>query len=342
VERDVSVSVVALGGSRLVSRDADTFLAELAGPTIFSVGGRDHTRARVVAGSLHGNEPSGLRAIHRILAAGETPAVDVLYFIGAVEAARTEPKFSLRMPSGRRDLNRCFRGPFDDADGRVAARALEVLRAARPEAIIDLHNNTGHNPAYAIGTRVDDVRLGLCGLFADRYICSALHLGTFMEAFDDVAPSLTIECGRAGDPAADATAHAGLRAFVQLTRVEPPSARARAIDVLVDAVRVCLRPGLDLAFDEAPHSEAHLTLDADIDRHNFQLLPAGTRLGWVRPGAPWPLDASDAAGQERSRELFMVEGGLLLARRSVTPIMMTTNAAVARADCLFYVAHPLR
>jgi hypothetical protein len=107
----------------------------------------------------------------------------------------------------------------------------------------------------------------------------------------------------------------------------------------MDPVRVCLRPGLELAFDESPHPEAHLTLDAAIDRHNFEVLAAGTRLGWVRRDVEWPLEAADAAGRDRSRELFVVEDGILLARQSITPIMMTTNVIVARADCLFYVVH---
>jgi hypothetical protein len=243
------------------------------------------------------------------------------------------------MPPGRRDFNRCFRPPFDDREGHVAEQALALLRAARPEAIIDLHNNTGHNPPYAIGTRVDGPRLGLCALFASRYICSELRLGTFMEAFDDLAPSLTIECGRAGDPAADAVAHAGLLRFLQLPGVDPTFLGERHVSILTDPVRVRLRPGLALAFAEIRSPGAHLTLDPEIDRHNFEILPAGTSLGWVRPDAGWPLEATDASGEDRSRDLFFIEANTLCARRSFTPIMMTTNVSAARDDCLFYVVH---
>lgn len=339
----MNLSVVELEGSGRVSPDARAFLQALPGPTVFHLRGRDRSRARVIAGSLHGNEPSGLRAIHRVLAGGETPAVDVWLFIGAVEAARAEPAFTLRMLPGRRDLNRCFRPPFEGVDGRLAGEVIALLRAARPEAVIDLHNNTGHNPAYAIGSRVDALRLRLCALFAERYVASALSLGSFMEAFDDLAPSLTIECGRAGDAAADARAQAGIARLIQLPALDAGAAGGddgAAISVLVDPVRVRLRADLRLAFDERPHPDVHVTLDADIDRHNFEVLPAGTRLGWVRADAGWPIEAEDAAGRDQSRTLFAVEEGALLARRSLTPIMLTTNAAVARADCLFYVVRP--
>ncbi len=338
----MTLSLVEVEAPLPVSPGPDAFLAALAGPTVFHLRGRDRQRARVVAGSLHGNEPSGLRAIHAVLAAGIVPAVDTYLFIGAVEAARTEPRFSFRMLPGRRDLNRCFGAPRDDPEGRLAQQVLALLRAARPEAVVDLHNNTGHNPAYAIATRLCRTRLALGALFASRFICSEFRLGTFMEAFDDLAPSLSIECGRAGDPAADATAHAGLTRLLALPRLDPTAPTPPGMRILVDPVRVRLRAGLDLAFDEAPHPDAHLTLDAEIDRHNFEVLPMGTRLGWVRGDAGWPLEAADAGGRDRSRELFAIQNGALVARTSLTPIMMTTNATVARVDCLFYVVHQVQ
>jgi hypothetical protein len=54
----------------------EAFLAWLAQPTLFRVPGRDRSRTRVLATLLHGNEPSGLRGLHRWLRAGAPPAVD--------------------------------------------------------------------------------------------------------------------------------------------------------------------------------------------------------------------------------------------------------------------------
>jgi succinylglutamate desuccinylase len=319
--------------------DADAFLDGLPGPALLRLRGRDGTRARVVAGTLHGNEPSGLRAIHQALRT-VVPAVDVLFFIGAVEAARTAPRFGLRMLPGRRDLNRCFRPPFDDDDdGRLARAVLAQLRAARPEAVIDLHNNTGRNPAYAIGTAVDGPRLALGALFAERYVCSSVPLGTFVEAFEADTAAVTIECGRAGDLAADAVAAAGLERFLRLERLEPVVTANERLHVYTDSVRVTLRPGLTLAFglDAAPATD--VTLDAEIDRHNFQALPAGTRIGWARPEAGWPFLALDAGGVDRSRALFTIAGGVVQIEQTFTPIMMTTDPVAARGDCLFYAVH---
>ncbi len=330
-----TIDLIAPGIDDDVCADPDAFLAGLRRPTIFHVRGRDRARARVVAGTLHGNEPSGLRAIHRVLVDRLEPAVDVWFFLGAVEAARAAPGFAHRMLPGRRDLNRCFRPPFDDLDGAIARDALAQLRAVQPELIVDLHNNTGHNPAYAVGPSTDGAYLGLTALFARTFVHSGMSLGTFSEAFADLAPSVAIECGRAGDPGADATAHAGL---VRLLRLEDPEALVVTdpMAILVDPVRVMLRPGVTLAFAARPVPGVALTLVPDVDRHNFQTLAPGTALGWLE--GPWPLVAMDEHGRERAHELFLDDGGTLRTRTTFVPMMATTDVAAATQDCLFYAA----
>jgi hypothetical protein len=77
-------------------------------------------------------------------------------------------------------------------------------------------------------------------------------------------------------------------------------------------------------------------MDTDVDRHNFQTLPAGTRLGWIQQGAGCPVEARDASGTDRAPSLFEAIGSTLCTRRQLTPVMMTTSPEIARADCLFY------
>src|SRR5207247_719761 len=101
-------------------------------------------------------------------------------------------------------------------DGLVAARALDLLSPVRPQIVVDLHNNTGHNPAYVVTARLDPMWLSVGSLFANRFVRSELRLGTFMEAFDSSAVAVTIECGTAGTAAADATAWAGLVRLLSL------------------------------------------------------------------------------------------------------------------------------
>lgn len=314
------------------------FLRALGGPTLLRLEGHDRTRTRAVATLLHGNEPSGIRAVHAWLRAGHVPAVNTLFFIGSPEAALAPPGFAHRMLPGRPDLNRCFLPPFETPEGRMAEGLLATLRTQQVEALVDLHNNTGDNPPYAVLTRVDAARLGLASLFADVCVHSDLRLGTLIEATEGDCPGATIECGRAGDPEADAAAVRSLALFLETDQIAAQP--ERDIPILESPVRVSMRAGARIAFGEAPVPGADLTVVGDIDRHNFDRLEPGHPVGWLADGAAWPIEARGADGKEVSRELFILRDGRLETRIEGVPVMMTTDPVVAEADCLFYMMQP--
>ena len=313
---------------------AEAWLARLGGPTLIRVPGRDHSRSRVVSTLLHGNEPSGTRAIHRWLQQSITPAVDTILIVASVEAALRSPGFAHRMLPGCRDLNRCFKPPFEGQEGRLAAAILAAIDDAKPEAMVDLHNNSGHSPPYGIGTRVDPRCLALAAMFANHYVLSDLNLGAVIEVVDQMMPSCTIECGRAGDSAADDIAHAGLSTFLSSECL--PSRPSRPIGLLRHPIRVALRVGSTISVGEGPSPHHDLVIAADMDQHNFRPVTAGTTLGWIHDDT-WPLEARRSDGSECTLDHFEIVGGELRSRRSWIPIMMTTDAAIAASDCLFYI-----
>lgn len=321
---------------------AEAWLDRLAGPTVIRLRGRDSTRTRLVSGMLHGNEPSGLFAIFHALASRAPLATDALFFVGAVEAARAEPRLTNRMLEGRRDLNRCFREPFSDVDGRIAGALLERLRAEPLEAVVDLHNTSGHNPPYGIAAGMDSGRIGVTSLFAARYVASSLSIGALGEAFPASVRAVAIECGRAGERRADETAIAGLTRFLAAGELPRVEGRAIGMHLYRDPVRVHVRRDVSLAFgDRGERHRADVTVDANVDRHNFQRLLPGTRIAWVRQGVPWPFDARTASGSDVSKDLFEWRDDGIVARRELVPIMMTTSAKAARDDCLCYIVEPV-
>jgi hypothetical protein len=320
-------------------REEQAFLRWLGGPALLRLRGRRSTSVRVVSTLLHANEPSGLRAMLRWLHSGDQPATDVLFLVGAVHTALEPPGFAHRALPGEVDANRCWRAPWDSPQGAVARAVLERLRLEPVECLVDVHNNTGHNPAYGVAFEIGHAEQSLVSLFADRVVHTPLRLGTLVEATRPLFPSVTIECGRAGDPVADEVAWHGLRSYLDWERIDfaQPIVPLR---VLVSPVRVCVREGVDLSFADSPDPRAPLTISKEIDRHNFEDLAVGTAIGWVAPDADWPLEAIGVDGRECSGDLFVVEDGELRTRRGFIPIMMTTDRVIAKSDCLFYAVQP--
>jgi len=259
----------------------------------------------------------------------------VIFFIGAVETALTEPRFSHRALPGHRDGNRCWFSPWDTAQGRVAHQALDEILRAKPECLVDLHNNTGHNPAYGVAFRVGHAERSLVSLFADRIVHTPIELGTLVEATIPHFPSVTIECGRAGDPAADAAAWNGIQRYLDWDNIDF-TRPFRTLTLLETPIRVCVAPSVELAFGDSAVPGAALTISADIDRHNFERLEARSAIGWLASGADWPIEAIGIDGKECSRDLFDIESGIVRTRKDFIPIMMTTSRVIAKSDCLFY------
>ena len=312
--------------------DPDDFLRALGGPAAIRVPGRDRSRSRAVTTLLHGNEPSGFRAVHGWLRSGAEPAVDAVIVVANVAAALAAPP--LRTLPGHRDLNRCFLGPWDDREGRLAHEILDLLSATDPEAVVDLHNNSGHNPAYGVGVDAGVAALQVVSLFADRFVLSHLQLGALMEALAG-RPCATVEVGRAGDPAADGIARSGLGRFLERERILDPDWKP-LVQVLQMPMRAELRGDLRLVVADTPHGDADLTLRADLDRHNFECVEKGALLGWCADERlPLRLVAED--GADRARDYFVLSAGELRAAQPFVPIMITTDPAIAAQDCLFYV-----
>ncbi len=319
---------------RTIGDDAEGFLRLLGRPTWIRLAGRDPSRTRVVTTLLHGNEPSGTRALHRFIRAGQLPATDVMALVASVDAALAPPGFAHRMLPGRKDLNRCFADAGTDADARLARAIAEDLRAMRPEAVVDLHNTSGMGPDYGVGTRADARRLALVSLFSGYHVLTEIRLGTLMEVAEDDWPTVTIECGGAGDPHSDEIAYAGLTRYLcSPSLFDAPEAGA-AVSVLHDPIRVQVARDGNVTYGDASAAGTPLTLRRDIDRFNFSVLPAAEPIGWAT--GPEVLTARDGRGDEWRDELFAVRDGRLVARRPLKLFMATTNASIAIADCLFY------
>jgi hypothetical protein len=329
------IHVVSAPTAEEVAPTVEGFLRDLGSPALLRLSGSDGSRVRAVATLLHGNEPSGIRAVHRWLRSGTVPATDTVIFVGAVEAALEPPGFRHRALPGTRDLNRCFAPPCEGEEPELAREALELLRTRRPEALVDIHNTSGVTPPFGLGPALDALHLGIVGCFCRHYLWSDLQIGTLVEATHGDFPSAVVECGRCIDPYSDEVAYRGLCRF--LSREFPP-AEPPALRVYHRPARICMLPGVRLAFGTRPEPNAELTLLPGLDRFNLGCFPEGEPLGWAPHG--WPLVAVGAEGKDLSRELFAIRGDVLEIRRPFIPAMATRDLEAASGDCLFYAIFP--
>jgi Succinylglutamate desuccinylase / Aspartoacylase family len=317
-----------------VGPTVEDFLVKLGEPTFLWLPGLDTTRTRAVSTLLHGNEPSGVRALHRWIREGRQPQVNVLCFIGSIGAALTEPLFSHRCAPEGKDLNRCFRPPFEGQEGAIAQAMLQELHHAQPEALIDFHNTSGRSPAFGVTTLNREIQETLTGVFCEHLIVTDLRLGALMEATEYDWPTVTIEAGWAKDPKADELA---FRGFTRYALAKDFSDISSPVTVLHHPIRVELQKGATVAYSGAPIPEADLTLPQDVDRLNFGLWSPQETLGWVGARGLDVLWAKNAMGQNVSSAIFSVHDGELRLAHPSRLMMVTTNPKIAQSDCLFYI-----
>ena len=203
-----------------IPADVPEFLRMLRRPTMILQAGEDSSRTRVLTTLLHGNEPSGVRAVHAWLRADRRPRFDTLFLIGTVETALIPPGFAHRIAPGGFDFNRCWLPPFEGDEASVAQAALRVMRESNVESLIDIHNNTGHNPPYGVGPAAGAAELNLVSLFGQRFVHSSLRLGTLVETSPCSRP-----CSRFGSrrirPSA-LVSHPDLEWFPRFRALAPP------------------------------------------------------------------------------------------------------------------------
>lgn len=171
-----------------------------------------------VVGGIHGDEPSGVRAIERVLEAD--PDVDrPVAFIIANERA---------LDAGVRyideDLNRAFPGDPDAEthEGRLAAELLEVVEDC---TVLSLHSTQSHPEPFAIVTEINDLAREIVPKLPVESVVTSAEFseGRLLETGDVIE----IEAGHQGSERATYNAEAIIWAFLRATGVLSDAAVAR-------------------------------------------------------------------------------------------------------------------
>ncbi len=320
-----------------IGRTPLEFIEFLGGPACIFLTGKEQGRTRALVTLLHGNEPSGTIALHRWLKSGEKPAVNMLCIVASVSAASLVPPFSHRIVPGGRDLNRCFRPPYEDEQGRLAEDILRTLASHQPEAVVDIHNTSGSGPSFSLATFMDQHHDALVSLFTQRLIITHLRLGALMEISEYLCPTVTIECGGREDDEAHQVAFDGLRRYFCAQDVLHTEEKDWGLEILEHPVRLELSTDCDVVFGTQRASGDKLVLDPGIEHLNFGVTARGTQLGWT--GA---TDLTEIFSSKNSRDecvlnsLLYIEERKLLTKQDLKLFMVTTNPEIVKMDCLLY------
>lgn len=281
-----------------------------------------------IAVMQHGDETVGLDVLKRLQAWMAThPLPRTLWvFVGNVEAAEA----GKRRLSPETDFNRLWAGG-DTPLHAMASGIKSELKAAKPFAAIDFHNNTGANPHYTLVHGLGPEDRHLASLFSPNAILTLTPPAMMSLAMRPLCPSLTAECGQSSDPKGGEAGFDFLMAVLHLGRWHSEEDRPLRLYEITGRVEVA--PEAEIAFESG--TEADLELPANIEKWNFFERPAGSVFARLPKGGT-PLRVIDEAERDLTEHFVSFEGDRALLKRDVTPVMLAKSVAAIRDDCLCY------
>ncbi|MCG6934778.1 MAG: M14 family metallopeptidase [Proteobacteria bacterium] len=319
----------------LLDCDARHLHEILPGPSLIHLPGL-HPEALFVSVLLHGNETTGWDAVRELLRKYQRRGLPraMCLFIGNVEAAR----HAQRHLPGQPDYNRIWTADEATPEHRMAQHLLGELARLDLFAAVDVHNNTGKNPHYACVNRLEPDYLHLASLFS-RTVVYFIKPDTVMSmAMAQFCPAVTIECGQPGVPQGMLHVLEFIDACLHLDHFPDHPVAAKELDLFHTVATVKIPLQLEFGFGE---QGGDLCLLPDIDRLNFNELPAGTAFGQVREADFMPFDVRDEQGREASQRYFEINDRWVQTRVPVMPSMLTLDLDVIRQDCLCYLMERL-
>ncbi|MDH5545443.1 MAG: M14 family metallopeptidase [Gammaproteobacteria bacterium] len=315
----------------------------LPGPSLIHLRGKlpENLFASVL---LHGNEDVGLQAVQRFLRQQQEKTLPkgLILFVGNVAAAAK----GMRRLDDQLDYNRVWLGGEDCENSPEHSLVCDVMHYARAQklfASVDFHNNTGLNPHYACVNRLDHRFFHLATLFNRTVVYFTRPHGVQSMAMAELCPSVTVECGRAGDELGYAHASEYLSALMHLHEIPEHPVASHDIDLYhtVATVKVPEQYSFGFGFGE---EETDIQFLPELDHLNFRELAPDTLIGRTRAGGTVHFEVIDENGEEVEAEYFRFENSEIRFAKGMMPSMLTLDAKVIRQDCLCYLMerYPLK
>ena len=302
----------------------------LGGPTLLHLPGRKPEPLCLTV-LLHGNEITGWEAVRGILkdfSQARLPR-SLSIMIGNVRAAR----LSARHLDGQPDYNRIWNGG-STPEHRMTRQVVEEMRRRHPVANIDVHNTTGPNPHFACVNRLDSRSLYLAQRFSKTAMYFRAPLGIQAMAFNNICPSITIECGLPESP--ENVVHA--RAYLEQRLFEESIPDYRPgpgeLELFHAQARVQIPEGTSFSFQKR---DVDFHVPKKLVEHNFRELPEGMVFGLWGEGSNPRLQVHNEKGEDVFDTYFENQGQQLLVRTRFFLSALTTREKIVEQDCLCYI-----
>ena len=308
----------------------------IPGPTLFHVPGRKK-KPLFASVLLHGNENTGWLAFQRVLKNfdGKSLPRSLLLFVANIDAA----KANVRTLPHQADYNRSWPGTNDEAtaEAKLMRQVFDVVRQQEPFASIDIHNNTGRNPHYACVNRLDTDHLQLARLFSRTVVYFDRPIGVQSAAMAKICPSVTVECGLAGEAGGVEHAAEFIASALNLDQI-PERGNELFLDLeLMRTFAILNIPaGASMSFDG---SDADFCFRHDLDKLNFSQIEPGSVLGTLGKSGRFRVEVIAEASPDCSCSYLTYDEGTITLTRRATPAMLTRDVKAIRLDCLGYLMH---
>ncbi len=318
----------------LLEVDSAGLLKLLGGPVLIHLEGH-RKDSLFLSVMLHGNEFTGLLVMQRILRRYQDRELprSLSIFIGNVTAAEQ----NLRALPGQPDYNRIW-GYGDTPEHQMTHQVMQEMRKRQVFAAVDVHNNTGKNPHFALICRQDNNFYHLATLFNRTVVYTIKPDTTSTWGMSEFCPAVTLECGLPGDQLGVEHALEYIDACLHLSHFPEHPLPEHDMDLyhLVSIIKIPSR--YSFSFNGAgKDSETDIVFDKNLSSMNFSEIASGVRFCRIKEGSDAFLEAWDEHGKDRSDEYFIRDGEDYSFKLPVMPAMLTDDSNIIRLDCLCYL-----
>jgi succinylglutamate desuccinylase len=309
----------------------------LKGPAMLHLKG-DKEPPLFLATLLHGNEPTGVRAVQKYLKKylrnGKLKGLprSLILFVGNVQSAEE----NLRQLPGQQDYNRIWNGG-GSPEHEMARSIYEYAKSQDVFCCVDIHNTSGKNPHYSCVNRLEAASINLARIFSSTLIYFTEPHEVLSLAFSKFCPSITIEAGKPDDPMSEPHVLAFLEELFGLSSLST-TFNGNDVKVFHSMVRIKVPDESRIGFrNQCPDTD--FCFPETLDSLNFNEIPANTLLGW-RNNPDLNLLVLDEHNRNVEKDYIEYIGKEIRLRRSVIPSMISTDQNIVHQDCLGYLMEP--